>query len=191
LSVAAYQDAHERLVSDLVWLPGALGIILAFYLNPNLDLLLAVRVGLIGLVGLVFSRYGSIGEADAIGLVVVAADPSILAPIPTLVGSAIVAAIHILYLYGKGKVGKTILIPIDKFKTDAAWIPKAIVQNDVRKEVERDVNTSRESVIAEAGPDALVQVQYGVPTVAYLGIGFVMNLVYLALFMPHQLFAFP
>jgi Flp pilus assembly protein protease CpaA len=191
LLVAAYQDARERLVSDVVWVPGTIGIALAFYLNQNLALVLAVRVGLIALVGFVFSRYGSIGEADAIALVVIAADPSIFAPIPTLVGSAVVAGFHILYLYAKGSVGKTIQIPMDRFKAEAAWIPKAIVQDDVRKEVESDVNTSRESVIAEAGPNALIQVQYGVPTVAYLGVGFLMNILYLAIFVPGQLFSFP
>jgi hypothetical protein len=52
----------------------------------------------------------------------------------------------------------------------------------VRTEVASDVNVAREDVEARAQAGAMIEVRYGVPTVAYLGIGYVAYLAYLVLF---------
>jgi len=49
-------------------------------------------------------------------------------------------------------------------------------------EVSGDVNVAREEVEAANKPGASVEVKYGVPTVAYLGVGYVIYLVYLLAF---------
>jgi hypothetical protein len=45
--------------------------------------------------------------------------------------------------------------------------------------VSADVNVAREEVEALNKPGAQVEVKYGVPTVAYLGVGYVVYLLYL------------
>jgi hypothetical protein len=184
LLIAGYQDVRERLVSDLVWIPALAGAALVFILAPFLWLMLALRLALVGGVSFGFTRYGSIGQADAIALVLVSTDPSPLSPVPILLAGGVVALSHIAFLFFRGYVGKSRVIPIAQFKREARWIPRAVIINGVKNEVEKDVNISRDSVEKVADENAMIEVQYGVPTVAYIGAGYLAYLVYLIIFNP-------
>ncbi len=185
--LAGYQDVKERVVSDLVWIPALIGAALVFILAPAIWILLVLRLALVGGISFGFTKYGSIGQADAIALIVVSTDPSPLTPIPTLFAGGVLALSHIAYLYLRGFVGKSRIIPIAQFRAEARWIPKAVVMGGVKTEVEKDVNISRESVEKIADDNTSVEVQYGVPTVSYIGAGYVAYLVYLAIFNPSLL----
>ncbi len=185
--LAGYQDVRERLVSDLVWIPALIGAALVFILAPSLWLLLVIRLALVGGISFGFTKFGSIGQADAIALVLVSTDPSPLTPIPTLFAGGVVALSHIAYLFLRGYVGRPRAITIAQFRREARWIPKAVVKGGVRTDVEKDVNVSRESVEKIADDTASVEVQYGVPTVSYIGAGYLAYLIYLVIFNPSLL----
>ena len=181
-AIAAYQDVKYRAVSDLVWIPALVGSAYGIYsLFPNLDFLL-VKLGLLGGIALVFAVLGLVGQADAIALVFIGADPSRLSLILPLGFAAVAAIVHIAYLAltGEGWGSKT--IPINQFQKEQKWIPVAVVVDGVRTEVDSDVNVARDEVEANPKEGTLVEVKYGVPTVAYLGLGYVAFLVYLFAF---------
>jgi hypothetical protein len=189
--LAAYSDVRERAVLDLVWIPGVIGAAYSIYwAYPNLEFPL-VKLAIVGGVALAFVLLGGVGQADAIGLALIAADPYSLSPIIPLVGAAIVAVCHIAYEFLVGNARGTKTIPLDKFLREQRWIPKAVVSGGVRTEVSKDVNDAREDVQAKAKPGDSVEVTYGVPTVAYLGLGYVGYLVYLLAANPHVFFALP
>jgi hypothetical protein len=190
-AIAAYQDIADRAVSDLVWVPAAIGTGLVVYsLYPALETEL-VKLALVGVVALVFTLRGAVGQADAIALVFVAADPYSLSPILPLAGAAIVALSHIGYEYvvGNARGGRT--IPVETFLKEQRWIPKAIVIDGGREEMSGDVNVAREEVEQKQRPGAMVEVSYGVPTVAYLGLGYVGYLAYLLLLNPQVFLTLP
>jgi hypothetical protein len=194
--LAGYQDARERLVSDLYWIPGIIAAVLVVVFLPSMDFLLLSRITLIGVIAFAFTWFGFIGQADAIALALVASDPTPYAPIPVLVGTGAIALGHIGYLYVKGTARKPHLITLDEFRKQAKWIPKALIVNGERREITNDVNVSREKAEenADGGPEAaatMVEVQYGVPQVTYIAAGYVLYFAYLALFQPGLLTAFP
>jgi hypothetical protein len=184
--IASYQDIKDRAVSDLVWLPALAGTAYIFYFeatNPASNFQLEVaRVVLVGGIALAFAFFGGIGQADAIIIAFVAADPYPLSPIPALFAGGAIALVHIAYEYSVGNAKGGQVIPIDKFLTEQRWIPKALVKDGVRTEVNRDVNLAREEVEQKQSPGAMVEVAYGVPTAAYLGLGYATFLVYLVVF---------
>jgi hypothetical protein len=189
--IAGYQDVRERLVSDLVWIPAIIGVALAFIFVPSADLLLLVRILIIGGIAFAVTFFGYVGQADSIAFVLVVADPTPLAPLPVLFAIAAVSLSHIAYLYIAGLTGKDKVISIQQFKAEARWIPKAVVVGGVRRDVEDDVNFSREEVDKITDESATVEVQYGVPTVAYIAVGYVIYIVYLAIFQTHILTSLP
>lgn len=189
--IAGYQDVRERLVSDIVWVPAIVGAVLAFIFVPSQDLILLVRIGIIGAIALLVTRYGLVGEADGIAFVLVIADPAPFAPLPVLFAVAAVALSHIAYLYLTGMTGKAKVISISQFKKEARWIPKALIVGDEKTKVDSNVNISREDVEKVTDESAEVEVQYGVPTVAYIAAGYVIYLVYLAIFQPGVLTSLP
>ena len=194
LLFAGYQDARERLVSDLYWLPGIAAAVLVVVFLPSEDFLLVARITLIGVIAFVFTWFGFIGQADAIALTLISSDPAPYAPIPVLVATGVVAIVHIGYLFVTGTANKPHLISIEEFRKEPKWIPKALVVKGERKEISNDVNVSRdlaEGHVDAQGSDAMVEVQYGVPQVAYITVGFVIYLVYLLLFQPGLLTATP
>lgn len=173
---------RERAVNDLVWLPGLVGVILVIYaIYPNLELEL-LKVGLVGAVMLGAVFLGIIGQADAIAWTFIASDPSLLSPILPLIVAALVLAGHAAYGYRLGRFRRGLTIPIDRFLHEQQWIPKAIIVDGVRTEVSSDVNQAREEVQAKKTQGAMVEVKYGVPTVAYLGLGYLAFLAYLVIF---------
>lgn len=193
-AVASYQDVRERAVSDLVWVPGAVGAAYVLYwfytTQPPLDLeVFLLKVAFVGGVGLVFGLMGTIGQADGIAMALIAADPWVLSPFAPLLVGAVVAIAHIGYEFvvGNARGGKS--IPMEQFIREERWIPKAIVAGGVRKEVSGDVNVAREEAVAAGSPDATVEVRYGVPTVAYLGAGYLAYVVYLVV-ANHAVFSF-
>ncbi len=193
--LAGFQDARERLVSDLYWIPGIIAAVLVVAFLHSMDVLLLSRIALIGVLAFVFTWFGFIGQADAIALTLISSDPTPYAPIPVLVATGAVALVHIGYLYLSGKA-KARLVTLEEFRSKAKWIPKALVVNGVRREITNDVNVSRELAEQHAsdGPQdatTMVEVQYGVPQVTYIAAGFVAYLVFLALFEPSLLTAFP
>jgi len=189
--IAGYQDVKERLVSDIVWVPAIIGVVLALYFVPSQDLILLVRVGIIGAIALVVAKYGLVGEADGIAFVLVVADPAKLAPIPVLFAVACVALSHIAYLFVTGMTGKNKIIGITQFKREARWIPKAVIVGVEKTRVANNVNISRDDVDKVTDETALVEVQYGVPTVAYIAAGYAIYLVYLAVFQSSVLLSLP
>ncbi len=194
--LAGYQDARERLVSDYYWIPGIIAAVLVVALLPSMDFLLVARITLIGIIAFAFTWFGFIGQADAIALTLISSDPAPYAPIPVLLATGVVALGHIAYLYASGTARGAHLVTLEEFRKQAKWIPKALVVNGVRREITNDVNVSRELAEehASAGPDGattMVEVQYGVPQVTYIAAGYVAYLVFLAIFQPGILTAFP
>jgi hypothetical protein len=182
LTLAGYFDVKERLVSDLLWIPGAVGVVLLFVFLPSEIVPLLIRLGLVGAIGIVFARFGLIGEADAIALVIATSEPSIFSLLYIMLATGVVAMLHIGALYLKGFIGKSRQIPLEQFKAEARWIPKAIVVGEVRSDVDSNVNISREEVEKDAPAGSMIEVQYGVPTVAYIAIGYLVYLAYMLLF---------
>jgi hypothetical protein len=194
--LAGYQDARERLVSDYYWIPGIIAAVLAVVFLPSMDIVLLSRITLIGVIAFAFTWFGFIGQADAIALALVASDPTPYAPIPVLLATGVVAIAHIGYLYITGTARRPHLVTLEEFRSQAKWIPKALVVNGERREITSDVNVSREHAEehASARPEdatTMVEVQYGVPQVTYIAAGFVLYLVYLAIFQPSLLTALP
>ncbi len=190
-AVASYQDIKDRAVSDLVWVPalaGAVYIVYAMY--PDLGFQL-VKIGLVGVIALSFTFFGAVGQADAIALVFLAADPDRISPILPLFAAAAVALVHIGYEYAVGNARGGLTVPIERFLREQRWIPKAIVAEGVRTEVSRDVNVARDEVEASQKPGSMVEVGYGVPTVAYLGVGYLAYLVYLLAFNQAVFYSLP
>jgi hypothetical protein len=184
--IASYQDIKDRAVSDLVWLPALAGAAWVFYveattLTTNFQLEVA-RVVLVGGIAFAFAFFGGIGQADAIAIVFVAADPYPLSPVPALFAGGAIALAHIGYEYAVGNAKGGQVIPIEKFLGEQRWIPKAIVKDGVRTEVNHDVNLAREEVEQKQSAGAMVEVAYGVPTAAYLGLGYAAFLVFLVVF---------
>ncbi len=193
--VAAYQDVKDRAVSDLVWIPALGGVAYILYSmvtssNPPVEYEL-VKVVLIGGVALAAAYFGFVGEADAIALAFVAADPYRLSPIVPLVFGSAVALVHIGYEFANGNARGTRTIPMEKFLREQRWIPKAVLHDGSRTEVSGDVNVARDEVEASQTPDAMVEVSYGVPTVAYLGVGYVAFIIFLAFFSPSVFASLP
>ena len=184
--IASYQDIKDRAVNDLVWLPALAGAAYVFYVEGTTlttDFQLeVVRVALVGGIAFAFAFFGGIGQADAIAIVFVAADPFPLSPVPPLFAGGAIALAHIGYEYYVGNARGGQVIPIDRFLKEQRWIPKAIVKDGVRTEVNHDVNIAREEVEQKQSPGALVEVAYGVPTAAYLGLGYAAYLVFLVVF---------
>ncbi len=181
-AVAAYQDVKERAVNDLVWVPAlaavAYGVYWVYANSPTVDLeFLLVKIALVGGIALAFTFLGGIGQADAIAMVFIAGDPYVLSPLAPLFAAAFVALVHIGYEYAVGNARGAKTIPMDQFLKEQRWIPKALVSDGARTEVSSDVNVARDEVEAADKPGAEVEVKYGVPTVAYLGIGYVAFLV--------------
>ncbi len=190
-ALASYQDVKERAVHDLTWVPALVGAAyIIFRAYPNLELPI-LKLGLVGGVALAFTLAGGIGQADAIAMALIGADPYPLSPILPLLGAAIVAMAHIGYEFAVGNARGTKTIPMEKFLSEQRWIPKAIVSDGARTEVSRDVNVAREEVEASSKAGASVEVSYGVPTVAYLGIGYLAFIVYLLVFNQAAFFSLP
>ena len=182
-ALAGYSDYKERAVSDLVWIPGAIGTVYALAVSQNIWFSLT-KIGLIGGIGLAFVLYGALGEADAIAMALISADPNPLSPFPPLLAGAVVAMGAIGYQVAIGNAGKPKMIEISRFVREKKWIPKALVIEGVRTEVDPDVNVAREDAEAKQRPGAMVEVSYGVPTVSYLAVGYVGYLVYLLVSYP-------
>jgi len=180
--VASYQDVKERSVNDIVWIPALVGTAYVIYsMLPHLEPQL-IKLALIGGIALAFALLGMVGQADSIALVFIAADPYQFSPILPLVGGAAVALGHIAYEVAIGNAWGPKTISIERFLKEQKWIPEALVVEGVRVEVNSDVNVARDEVEANQKPGALVEVKYGVPTVAYLGVGYLVFLVCLLVF---------
>lgn len=191
LLLATYQDFKDRAVLDVIWLPALVGVAYSVaVLYPDL-IGVAVKLGLVGVVCFLFVIFGLIGQADAVALVLVAADPISLSPLLPLVATGLAAAVHIGYEYAVGNARGVKTIPLEQFVREKRWIPRAVNVGGARVEVDQDVNVARDQVEKNYSGDATVEVQYGVPTVAYLGIGYAAYLVYLIVFQPGTLTAFP
>lgn len=191
LVIASYQDVRERAVSDLIWVPALIGVAYALYsMYPGIEFI-AVKIALVGAISLAFVLLGYMGQADGIAFAFLAADPLPLSPIPALFGTAVVALLHIGYEYAWGDAGGAKTIPVERFLKEQKWIPKAVIEKGSRKELDRDVNIARELVEENHVEGSMVEVTYGVPTVAYLGLGYLAYLVYLLLFNQATLLALP
>ena len=188
---AGYQDYKDRLVSDLVWIPAAIGVVIAIYFLPSQDLFLLARLAVVGVIAFLVTRFGYLGEADGIAFVLLVAQPTILDLLVLFFAIAVVALSAIGYLYITGLAGKDKTIPIRQFRSEARWIPKAVIVGGVNREVDKNVNVSREEVEKETDESAMVVVQYGVPNIEYMAVGFLVYIVFLAIFEPQTLVTLP
>jgi hypothetical protein len=189
--IAGYQDFRDRAVSDVVWIPAIIGVVLAFYFTPSQDLFLLLRIVIIGVVALAITWYGLLGQADGIAFVLLVAQASTTELFPLLISIAGVALIAIGILYLTGRASKDKVITIQQFKKEARWIPKTIIIGGERKEVDKNVNVSREEVEKVTDETAMVVVQYGVPNIEYIAAGYMVYLVYLAIFQTKFLLSLP
>jgi hypothetical protein len=193
--IAGYQDVKDRLVSDVVWIPALVGVVYGLYYLRSELLILLVPIALIGAIALGAAWFGAVGQADGIAFVLVIAGTVPLGLVPGLlevfVGVLVVLGAHVGYLYLNGMVGKPRVIPIAQFRKEANWIPRALIIGGERTEVVKDVNVSRESVDGVTDEAATVEVQYGVPTVAYIAAGYLAYLVLLAVFQTGALLSLP
>ena len=186
-AVASYQDVKHRAVSDVVWIPAAAGVIYVIY-----DLLSApdslgfqfelVKLGLAGIIIVILYYFGVVGEADLIALFFFFADPYALGFLVAAIMAAVVISAHLVYRVARKETIGTTTIPIDQFLKEPFWVPMATVQNGSRVEVESNVNVAREQVEARQETGMMVEVKYGAPTAAYLGIGYVLYVAALVLF---------
>jgi hypothetical protein len=189
--IAGYQDFRDRMVSDLVWVPAAIGVIVTFIFLPSDDLLLLVRLVVVGVLAFVITRYGFLGEADGIAFILLAAQPAPFDLLVLLFAIAVVALSAIAYLYITGTAGRDKTIPIAQFRKEARWIPKAVIVGGEKKEVDQNVNVSREDVEKVTDDSALVVVQYGVPNIEYMAVGYLIYIGFLAIFQPNVLLSLP
>ena len=189
--MASYQDVKERAVSDIVWIPALVGAVFVIcFTFPDLEVQL-IWLGLIGGIAILFACLGLVGQADSIALVFFAADPYQLSPIFPFIAGAAVALGHIGFEVAVGNAWGTKTIPIERFLKEQKWIPEAVTTDGVREEVDSDVNVARDEVEAKQKPGAMVDVKYGVPTVAYLGIGYLACIAYLLIFSQATLLSLP
>ncbi len=186
-AVASYQDVRDRAVSDIAWVPaigGVIYVVYSFYVNPpylGMEYYI-LKIGLIGGAMVILVFFGLIGQADAIAVALVTADPYPLSPFAPVLAMVPFFVAHVGYEAAVGNIGRGRTIPMEQFLREKCWIPKAIVADGTKSEVSGDVNVAREEVEAAIKPGAMVEVRYGVPTVAYLGIGYIVFLAYLFVF---------
>ena len=186
-AVAAYQDVKDRAVSDLVWIPAIAGTVYSFYWYFTIATFQSfefqlIKLALIGGIGVAFVFFGLLGEADAIAMAFIASDPYPLSPIPALIAGGAIAITHIVYEYANGNAKGGRRIPMEQFLREQRWIPKAIISDGNRVEISSDVNDAREEVESKKSSGGEVEVAYGVPTVAYLGLGYAAFIAYLLIF---------
>jgi Flp pilus assembly protein protease CpaA len=176
--MAAYMDVRMRAVYDWVWLPGIAGAIALYTLNLHLWPLLTLRLAVLGLTGYWMARLGMLGDGDAIALAFLAVTPDPRAPLREGMFAAVLTAAHLGYLWRRGWVGRKILVPMEVFLREPRWIPRRILAGDGAIPLPGDVNAARDEVERfvrgrGAGPGGLqVEVEYGVPTASYLGLGY-------------------
>jgi Flp pilus assembly protein protease CpaA len=191
LVAGAYQDIKERAISDYVWLPGIIGIAFMLYsLYPGVEAPL-IRMAVFGGIALTGTLLGRLGQADPIAWTILAADPSQLSPLFPLAVGAILLLGHVAVEYRKGNLRGDLTIPVARFLKEQCWIPKVIISGDERIQVDSDVNVAREDAQKNAKPGSMVEVSYGVPHVAYFGIGYAIYLVYLLIFSPQTILMIP
>jgi len=183
-ALASYQDIKDRAVSDLVWIPALAGTALAIYslaASGSYALLEFDLVKILLFGGLTFAMvyFGRLGEADFIGMVFFVADPYPSELFLALIGVLIVALPHLIYLLATGGARGTKTISVDQFLREKKWIPKATILDGVRTEVSDDVNEAREEVEKSRAEGMSVEVSFGTPTVAYLGLGYIIYVAYL------------
>ena len=186
-AIASYQDVKHRAVSDLVWIPAAAGVIYVIYnllsASDSLGLQFElVKLGLAGIIILFLYYFGVVGEADLIVLFFFFADPYALGFFVAAILAAVVILAHLVYRIARKEAIGTTTIPIGQFLREPFWVPIAMIQNGLRVEVESDVNVAREQVEAKQQTGMMVEVKYGTPTAAYLGIGYILYVVGLVLF---------
>jgi hypothetical protein len=188
--VGAYQDVRERAVSDVFWIPAGVGGALVLVYNyTSFPYLLKAGILSATMIGMWF--FISIGTADVIALVFLMLDPSPLSPLVPMLLLGAALGLHVLYLFARRTSPFSKVISLEEFKAEQQWIPKAILSGGAKVEVTDDVNSAREEVLAKAAEGSQVEVEYGVPHVAYIAAGYLGFLAYLALFQPAFFFAFP
>ncbi|MDG6918584.1 MAG: hypothetical protein JRN62_04005 [Nitrososphaerota archaeon] len=185
--LAGVQDLEERAISDLVWIPGIAGAAMALYWSyANLPSALfyveLFKLGMFSAIGVAFARLGHVGQADAIALVLIGADPYVMS-FSVLLVAMVVAAFHAVAAYKEGLMKSDLMIPIEQFKAQKQWLPVGIEAGDGQTiSVATDVNISREDVLSKAPPGSRVMVRYGLPVVTYISIGYMVYLAFSLVF---------
>ena len=179
--LAGFQDLKERAIDDRIWIPGVIGALLSLYwcyanLSSPFFYIELFKLGMFSGIGLAFALLGYVGQADAIALVLIGADPYLMS-FTALIIAVFIAGVHVVAVYRKGFLKNGLLIPIEQFKLQNQWLPLAIVNAGQTIDIAKNVNVSREDVIVKAPPNSEVMVQYGLPVVTYISLGYIAYLV--------------
>ena len=176
-ALAAYEDIREREVHDLIWAPGIVGLALLLLLNP-----LPYRLPLalfLGAAGYLAARLGYVGQADAIALLLWSslggALEFILASLGALAG--LLGHLALLKLRGRRRAA---IMPLARALSERHWLPRRVFVEGRWRELPRDVNRLW-GELERYDPSSAVEVEFGVPMVAYLALGYLLAYVGAAL----------
>jgi hypothetical protein len=173
-ALASYQDIRRREVDDVIWLPGLIGLGLLLFLSP-LPLRLPMAIAL-GLAGYLVVRLGAMGEADGIALFLWSSLGGLMGIIIAAAGALLGLLVHMALLraWGRKRVGT---MSLERALREGHWLPRRILIEGEWRELPKNVNRLWEE-LRRYDPRSEVEVEFGVPMVAYLGLGYL--LAYLA-----------
>lgn len=199
LAAAALQDVRTRTVDDRVWIPAVAGAAIALGASTWDVLTEGVTfqaegyfLKLLLFIPLLFVSWTFLGfgEADLIALVLVSFDPFVQSLLYTVVGFGAAFAAHAAWLVSHGLWPGKRVMPYSDFQRDHRWIPRALIDGEKRVELPSDVNKAFDEVQTASGAQS-IEVEYGVPQVAYIAAGYALYALYLLLSSPGALLAFP
>lgn len=176
--LAAYQDVRDRWVSDYVWVPAFVGgaLLLLRSVGPLLALLVIKIAGLVVL-SYAWRRLGLMADADAIGFPLITLSRNLASPLPELITSLVVALVYITAARLKHGGFEKTMSPDEALRQNV-WIPKKVVNVRTRevRELRGRPEEAWESLKKYSGSREYVVVSgYGVPLVAFFGMGYVVT----------------
>ena len=195
---AGYQDVRTRSVSDLAWFPALLGVGVLLGGDPDHALIVLFQMGLFVGLGIGFLLLASVsrgitalGQADVIAIPFLASNPNPIYFFVLTILTGASAVVILAFYWLTGRLRRHHDIPLAQFLTEQNWVPKAVVKGNERVNLSNDVNVSREEVAKVAVEGDRVEVEYGVPQVAFFAAGYVAFVVYLIIFQTAFFFSFP
>ncbi len=173
--LAAYQDLRSREVDDLTWAPAAAGLALLLVAEPvAADVQVLAKVGLMAALAVAWRRMGLMASGDLPALAFLGASACYLSPLPELAASMpIVLAIWAVEAGLRARK----IVGIEEAALDPRWIPRRIL-GEGGEELEDLSRATPEEASEELGkwkeiPGARVELSYGVPLAAAVGLGYV------------------
>lgn len=147
-AMAGRQDWRKRKVTNIVWLPAVAGVVLSFFVYPLALVWVIVAVGISSVAWLAF-LFRQMGPGDAVGITLIMFSPLNAAFV--IIWACLFALLHLaVRRQGHEALSKPVMIPKEQKEREPWWMP-----------------TGRPA------PEGMVEVKYGVPTVSYLALGYV------------------